>query len=282
MFRRAASAAVAASLCVVCLATAKHRLVRSEHRHQRGEELSRALPLPPGGQGVFVAFLSAAKNVEKRRQVRRQCIPSLKDHGIPYKFFVGRPDRPAGSPTSQGAPASEQEVQAAGELRREDQEHHDLYVVPYLDHYVDLSDKTTALFGFGLDEGYDLIAKVDDDACPAAATLKALVGNVTENLALYAGLYPWQGTEYLSQKGVTGERVPYFSGSCYALSRKLAAIVFRESNLDTELFQDYGTNAEDNNMGHWYNHAQSKYRNDTRVKFLRRTERSLCEYWKAK
>jgi len=210
-----------------------------------------------GGCGIFVAYLSAVRNREKRDILRHTCLRDVASHGLPYRFFVGRPNFPDRTHhRSQGSQATDREKQVVKQLEEEQAMYGDLRVIPFLDQYKDLSDKVAGIFDYALDAGYDMVLKIDDDMCPTPKMLPELLRRSRQREALYAGSYLWQATEFPAMRGADGNTTPYFSGVCYAVSGTLGSIIWKENAFNTALWQAYGTDSDDVNMGKWFEHAK--------------------------
>lgn len=230
-----------------------------------------------GGQGIFVAFLSAVGNTEKRRLLRERCTPALTAAGYEHKFFVGRPSYPDGKAhKGQGSNSTLKEIEVLRNILAEGKEHGDVVILHNIDRYKDLSDKTASLVEYSLNKHFDGVLKVDDDMCPNAAALRELKGKVKPGLALYTGNSYFTGTEYPSQTGADGQHRPYFSGTCYALSRTLASLIFEDDALMTAAFQMYGTDSEDIDVGRFYDRAKESHANRTDLTFLMEQTANLC------
>lgn len=235
-----------------------------------------------GGNGAFIGILSKADNF-KRRMVVRECMEKAK--GIPYMFFVGRPNHPDGiHHTQQGSQATADEINVAGALRQEQQAHQDMHAVPVLEGYSVLTDKLSMMLDYALDAGYDMIFKFDDDQCPVVNVLQNIIADVYADLALYVGSFLWKypNPSYWSvtQKGPDPRKpfVPYFAGPCYGLSRELASIVIRSRSFDTFNYFGYGTDSEDNNMGRWFDRAVEAQRQGAYdgVRFKLQLQSGMC------
>ena len=77
--------------------------------------------------------------------------------------------------------------------------------------------------------------------------------------AVYAGARHWKGTEFAGMVGADGSTALYYSGPCYFVSAALARAIFQTDRTHTLLFDSYGSNAEDANMGKWVEHSQATH-----------------------
>ena len=148
------------------------------------------LPLKPAGPQpqLFIAVYSAAngaKYAAKRAANRAECAAHYREHGVPYRFFVGEPladSRDWDEPSEAEAPAprwTRREAELSAALLREAAEHRDMHVVRFRDVYRDLSNKMLAVLRAGAAPsgylaggadaapryGYRYVAKVDDEYC---------------------------------------------------------------------------------------------------------------------
>jgi hypothetical protein len=231
----------------------------------------------PKNSAMLVAYLSgsARKFAERRAQVRTSCFPKIREAGVDVKFFVGRPSHiTPGSHESQGARATQEEIDDAEALLQESEEHGDIVIVPFRDMYRDLSDKVTHIFQRGVALGYDVVLKIDDDMCPSDMShINAVTREMKPEQGYYIGQYEWAGSEYPGMIGPDGSTAKYMSGVCFLLSRVLSEKIFLEDEVHTMLFAPYGTDSDDANMGKWFDYAREKHPD---VSFHRRVEPNLC------
>lgn len=210
---------------------------------------------------IMIGHLSSASKYRSRRDaVRRECFPSYRAAGIEPHFFIGRPSEYTRHISGgQGQHATHMEIEHAKGLLEEAEEFNDIIMVPYRDHYRDLTDKTLMMFQYLLGHGGDYIAKVDDDECLNIEEVHELIASRANNPnELYAGIYEFNGNEYDSMKGPNGEVSHYFSGPAYVLSRGVVEKIVVENNVHSTLYSIYGTSSEDTNVGKWIDYAMQK------------------------
>jgi len=243
--------------------------------HTRSETESQIRSSAPS---VFVGYLSAPENGERRDQIRKNCFPSIKKLGVDVHFFIGRPSDPKAGHINrvQASLPTKWETDMAEQLKVEHAKHKDLHILPVRDVYRDLTDKSALLFMHALTTQADLIMKIDDDMCP---NMTRVLGEVATGAVRYVGFKQLNGTEYESQAGVAGLITPYMPGPCYALSRELAKRIYLEDANDNFLFATFGRNSEDTNTGRFVSLAETR---DPSFKIERRTVPYLCSCVEAK
>jgi len=237
---------------------------------------------------VFIGYLSAPGNQEKRKWLRDTCFPRIRDdcwvfnttteksksndvgihphEGRPGwgascdgRFFIGHPNDPAAASSrqghKQGALATNVEIDLARSLQNESDHFRDIQMIPMRDSYIELPDKTLSILRHGVQSGAETILKIDDDQCPNMTKVLEVAISTPRNVARYVGGYRWEGTEYDSMKGADGSIDPYMSGPGYLLSRSLAHAVAVDDINHSVLYMPYGSSSEDVDMGKWFAHA---------------------------
>jgi hypothetical protein len=217
------------------------------------------------GKLLFVGYLSAPDNFERRATVRQKCFPSIKAAGYDVKFFIGRPNE-IGPPieNGQGQRATDYEAEMATKLQDESDKNGDIVITPFRDAYRDLTDKVAFLFRYALQENAQNVLKIDDDMCPDMSVVVKVSKTTTPSQARYIGQYLWNGDEYEIMKGPDGTKSKFMTGVGFILSAKLARTIFYDDLVHTLLFAPYGTSSDDANVGKWYDYAVRKH---PKVKF---------------
>lgn len=225
------------------------------------------------GKLLFVAYLSAPSNMDRRAAVREKCFPSIRAAGYDVKFFIGRPNDES-NPISraQGQVATQLESDLAGSLQEESEKYGDVVITPFRDAYRDLTDKVSFLFRYGLQAGAQNILKIDDDWCPDMMRVQSACDAIIPSQAHYIGQYLWEGNEYDIMKGRDGTVAKFMTGVGFILSASLARAIFYDDLVHTLLFAPYGTSSDDANIGKWYDYAIKKH---PELKFSREVVQGL-------
>jgi len=240
---------------------------------------------------VFVGYLSAPGNHEKRDWLRKHCFPQIRDacQGFNYAtakkiserddgshskegqwgtacdihFFIGQPNDPHAATSrqghEQGVLATHFEIDLAHSLQNESDLFGDIHMLPMRDSYFDLPSKTLSILRLGVQSRAETVLKIDDDRCPDMAKVLAIASSTPHNVARYVGHYEWNGTEYEIMKGADGSTTPYMSGPGYLLSRALARAVALDNINHSVLYMPYGSSSEDVDMGKWFVHAKQTH-----------------------
>eukprot|EP00747_Dinoflagellata_sp_TGD_P112361 gnl/TRDRNA2_/TRDRNA2_171453_c0_seq2.p1 gnl/TRDRNA2_/TRDRNA2_171453_c0~~gnl/TRDRNA2_/TRDRNA2_171453_c0_seq2.p1 ORF type:complete len:339 (+),score=13.83 gnl/TRDRNA2_/TRDRNA2_171453_c0_seq2:43-1059(+) len=223
-----------------------------------------------GLPSMWIGVCSSPSNFDNRANVRKYCFPAYRRAGFDFQFIVGHPSDPTRQPDSrrQDRTSTEFEKSISLLLSSEIDTWGDIAMVPMRDTYQDLTDKVIALFKYGLQHtNTRLLAKVDDDTCLDPKLLQKLheqrTVDQTGTAELYAGMYLWNGTEQAAMKGADGTIAPYQAGPIEILSRKLAHAIFEDASNYQLLYQQYGTQSEDANMGKWVQHIKKNWEGRT-------------------
>lgn len=213
------------------------------------------------GTLLFVAYLSAPGNFERREKVRHRCFYHIKAAGASVKFFIGRPSQVNVPITNdQGQLATDSEAQLAKRLQAESDKYQDIVISPFRDTYRDLTDKVAFLFRYGIDEvKAQNVLKIDDDWCPDMRKVLGAAKKTKPGLARYVGQYLFKGTEYPSMKGRDGTIAPFMTGVGFMLSASLIRAIFFDDLVHSLLFAPYGTSSDDANVGKWVQYAKRKH-----------------------
>jgi len=136
---------------------------------------------------VFIGYLSAPSNHEKRNWLRKTCFPKIRDACLEFnttttttkfsnatksdihphhkgqlgwgtscdgRFFIGHPNDPSAASTRQGKKqgvfATEMEIELAQSLQHESDIFGDIQMLPMRDSYFELPDKTLSILRHGL------------------------------------------------------------------------------------------------------------------------------------
>lgn len=205
----------------------------------------------------------------QRRQDWRssECAKRYERLNIRWKFFVGVPLDKGKllDGRSQSAFASDQEVADANALVNENKEFGDLHVLPMRDLYMDNSNKLIGIIAYGYwFTNASFIGAHDDEYCltPEIITMASTAHHTAPYV--YGGHYLWKGDEYTQMRGRNGMRSPFFNGMALFLSRELVKHAIIENWDDVVLYLEYGTSADDANMGKWVTRAM--HRRGIRVK----------------
>ncbi|KAL9180754.1 hypothetical protein ACHAXT_011207 [Thalassiosira profunda] len=230
---------------------------------------------------VYIGYLSAPDNREKRASLRKDCFPTIRDACLgsiaanatssegwgPHcnlKFFIGQPNDPRQAGTrarghTQGALATQIEIETAEKLQNESDAFGDMQMIPMRDTYIDLPSKTLSIVREGALSGARVVLKIDDDQCPDMKTILEIARTTPPNVARYVGTYQWKGTEYTIMQGADGSINPYMSGPAYLLSNALARAVAIDDINHSVLFMKYGSSSEDVDMGKWFEYAKTTH-----------------------
>lgn len=241
---------------------------------------------------LYIGYLSAPGNREKRDVLRETCFPRIRAACLAHGrntttgggpgwgtacaggFFVGRPgDVAAHTGKLQGANATATEIALAESLAAENAAFGDLELIPLRDAYADLPLKTLAILRAGAASGVAAVLKIDDDMCPDMEKVLQIARHTPRHVARYVGQYQWRGTEYRSMQGADGSVDPYMSGPVYIVSGVLARAVAFDDWVHSVLYMPYGSSSEDVNMGKWFAHAN---RTHPELEFVRQTVRGLA------
>ena len=217
---------------------------------------------------VYIGYISAVLNADKRAAVRERCGAAYARFGMPFGFYVGAPDLgPIGweHRRKQGQRFPAVDVRVAEALSAETALHGDLVLDMVRDNYVDKTAKVDHIFRDGLASGAQYIVKSDDDQCVCPSrlldVLTELHAHRTADEEFYVGEHFWaRGDEYSRMIGTDNKTVAPFMGRGYVLSRELARTIFEVDRTHTVLFQPYGTSSEDANVGKWVAHATRAHR----------------------
>lgn len=203
-----------------------------------------------------------AKYHERRQRWRKSdCPRRYAESGIEWKFFVGVPltDGRSLQGHNQGAYATEEETRLAHNIIAENRKHGDMHILPMRDQYMDISNKLIGIMAYGYwFTNATFIGAHDDEYCLDAKKTLALASH-TEGQLLYGGHYKWTGTEYEGMTGPSGMVAPYFNGYALFLERELVRYAIIRNWDKVVLHQEYGTSADDANMGKWVALAKQKY-----------------------
>ena len=210
---------------------------------------------------VFIAIKSAPRNSQRRLRVR-QCV---KNSSFPYRFFVGVPLSVGHElhAHNQGGHNTAEEKTIERDLAAEQDAHGDIYALPMRDTYMNLPNKLLGVLTYSYYvSGAAYLVVHDDDFCLDDAKLAhALTLHQCCKQHFYAGTYMFRGTEYTSMRGPANMVAPYYSGGYGTiLSRSLVWNLVRpETWLRHVMWGNYGTSADDCDMGKWVLLAQRMF-----------------------
>ena len=202
---------------------------------------------------VFVAIKSAPGNLERRQRVRR-CMEASR---TPYKFFVGVPLSKGHEllAHNQGGHNTAEEKRVELDLIAEQDAHGDIRALSMRDAYMNLPNKLLGVLTYAYYvSGAEYLVVHDDDYClDGKALARALAKHRCCARHFYAGTHMWRGTEYASMRGPANMVAPYFSGGYGTiLSRGLVWNLVRpETWLRHVMWGNYGTSADDCDLGKW-------------------------------
>ena len=219
---------------------------------------------------VYIGYISAVLNADKRAAVRERCGAAYARFGMPFGFYVGAPDLgPIGweHRRKQGQRFPAVDVRAAEALSAETALYGDLVLDMVRDNYVDKTAKVDHIFRDGLASGAQYIVKSDDDQCVCPSrlldVLTELHAHRTADEEFYVGEHFWaRGDEYSRMIGTDNKTVAPFMGREYVLSRELARTIFEVDRTHTVLFQPYGHVVERTrtSASSWVAHAAGAHR----------------------
>ena len=211
---------------------------------------------------LCIVTMTGADFFDARQCQRSVCRPHYGDS--PHLFVVGIPSYVEKEDPSknQNDPASDQEVEVAGKIIKENEKFGDILATSHRDFYIDLPEKRMAILKFGVENKCAYTVKVDDEFCANVTFIHQLI-KVHErdhpDSDLYFGYYQFKGTEYQSMKGPHGEYVSYMSGWCNGASYRLASYIVNEDWTHTVMKAHYGSSSEDVDMGHWVDYAMKRH-----------------------
>ena len=213
---------------------------------------------------VFVAIKSAPTHTGRRAELRQSpCFDEYHRHGMSYRFFVGVPLSPGHAlmAHNQGGINTEEERRIEGALIREHERFTDIQAVPMRDTYMNLPNKLLHILTYGYHvSGAAYVAVHDDEYCLDPRAVRAMIDKHRHGAELYGGTYLWKGTEYKSMAGPAHMIAPYFSGWDMMLSRGLIWHLVRpELWMGNVMWGNYGTSADDCDMGKWVRRARERF-----------------------
>eukprot|EP00466_Bigelowiella_natans_P004463 jgi/Bigna1/79886/fgenesh1_pg.66_\ len=153
---------------------------------------------------LFIPIMTAPSNIARRNTQRRTWASpenlSRYKGSVKIRYVIGTTDLDDG---------------AKAKLKAENQEHGDLLLMDFKDHYLNLTVKTAhTLTHFVYKEKAPFILKTDDD-------VYIRLGNVLRKLATVKTKFLWTG--HFSHKGYSSRKLPIFAyGPAYMFSRDLA------------------------------------------------------------
>lgn len=143
---------------------------------------------------IGIGIMSHPDNFERRAKLRNQCFPRYSAAKATYKFFVGRPSEKDGGTilTAQGQHATFNERTSASRVLNESRLEKDIVFLPVREHYRDTTDKVIGMYRHMIEDGADVLAKVDDDMCIDAEAVRQDV-RAAESATIYGGTHHFEG-----------------------------------------------------------------------------------------
>lgn len=209
----------------------------------------------------------AKRNMNEERSGRESgCSAYYQNHGVAWKFMVGRPYEPGHVLTDHDSRGldTDEEQRLAKMLLEEVNLHQDIVILPMRDTYMSLPDKLFQSFQYALWDYQETpyLGTHDVEYCVDMRNAMQVIErfeeshgchdakNCTEDKRhyLYAGHMLLPGRQ---SKGAEGKSRPFFSGWGYFLSRGLVSLIVEKDRSHSVLNGIYGTSADDVDMGKW-------------------------------